>query len=32
MNQSFQKVHATFEGFNAQIIQHEIDHCNGILI
>ena len=32
LNQSFQKVHATFEGFNAQIIQHEIDHCNGILI
>ena len=22
----------TFEGFIAQIIQHEIDHCNGILI
>lgn len=22
----------TFEGFSAQIIQHEIDHCNGILI
>ena len=22
----------TFEGFTAQIIQHEIDHCNGILI
>lgn len=22
----------TFEGWNAQIIQHEIDHCNGILI
>ena len=21
-----------FEGFTAQIIQHEIDHCNGILI
>lgn len=23
---------ATYEGFCAQIIQHEIDHCNGILI
>lgn len=23
---------ARFEGFTAQIIQHEIDHCNGILI
>ena len=22
----------TFEGFPAQIIQHEVDHCNGILI
>ena len=22
----------TFEGWPAQIIQHEIDHCNGILI
>jgi peptide deformylase len=22
----------SFEGFTAQIIQHEIDHCNGILI
>lgn len=22
----------TFEGFTAQIIQHETDHCNGILI
>ena len=22
----------TFTGWTAQIIQHEIDHCNGILI
>ena len=22
----------TYEGFTAQIIQHEVDHCNGILI
>ena len=22
----------TYEGFTAQIIQHELDHCNGILI
>ncbi len=22
----------TFDGFTAQIIQHEIDHCNGIII
>ena len=23
---------AVFKGFTAQIIQHEVDHCNGILI
>ena len=23
---------AVFEGFTAQIIQHEIDHCDGVLI
>ncbi len=28
----FQKQTGTFEGFAAQIIQHEIDHCDGILI
>ena len=28
----FQTRLKTFEGFTAQIIQHEIDHCNGILI
>ena len=22
----------TYEGWTAQIIQHEIDHCNGVLI
>jgi peptide deformylase len=22
----------TLDGFQAQIVQHEIDHCNGILI
>ncbi|WP_367296168.1 peptide deformylase [Levilactobacillus yonginensis] len=31
-NQNFQRQHQTFTGFVAQIIQHEIDHCNGILI
>lgn len=29
---NFAKRVQTFEGFPAQIIQHEIDHCNGILI
>lgn len=28
----FRELTATFEGFTAQIIQHEIDHCDGILI
>ena len=30
--QEFQTRLKTFEGWTAQIIQHEIDHCNGILI
>lgn len=30
--QEFQVRLKTFEGWSAQIIQHEIDHCNGILI
>lgn len=29
---NFTKRVQSFEGFPAQIIQHEIDHCNGILI
>jgi peptide deformylase len=28
----FQTRLKSFEGWTAQIIQHEIDHCNGILI
>jgi peptide deformylase len=31
-NEAFQTRIKTFEGWTAQIIQHEIDHCNGILI
>ena len=31
-NQQFQTRIKTFTGWPAQIIQHEIDHCNGILI
>ena len=31
-NVEFQVRIKTFEGWTAQIIQHEIDHCNGILI
>lgn len=30
--EQFQIRMKTFENFTAQIIQHEIDHCNGILI
>ena len=28
----FRERHATFTGFTAQIIQHEIDHCDGVVI
>jgi len=28
----FKVRHKTFTGFTAQIIQHEIDHCEGIII
>ena len=28
----FEKKIKKFEGWTAQIIQHEIDHCNGVLI
>jgi len=31
-NEVFQTRLKTFEGWTAQIIQHEIDHCDGILI
>ena len=30
--ETFQSRLKSFEGWTAQIIQHEIDHCNGILI
>ena len=28
----FRRRTASFEGFTAQVIQHEIDHCDGVLI
>ena len=31
-NELFQTRFKTFNGWTAQIIQHEIDHCNGVLI
>ena len=32
LDQTFRPRTGSFEGFTAQIIQHEIDHCDGILI
>lgn len=32
LDRNFEKQKQTFTDFPAQIIQHEIDHCNGILI
>lgn len=32
LTENFIKTKSKFIGFTAQIIQHEIDHCNGILI
>jgi peptide deformylase len=31
LNETGKTITETFEGFNAQIIQHEIDHLNGVL-
>ncbi|MCF0155984.1 MAG: peptide deformylase [Veillonella sp.] len=31
-DQNFKKQVAKFKGFEAEIIQHEVDHCQGILI
>ena len=31
-DESFKKQRRKFSGFTAQIIQHEIDHCNGVII
>ena len=32
LDSSFKPQHGKYNGFTAQIIQHEIDHCNGIVI
>lgn len=32
LDKHFKKKKDRFTGFTAQIIQHEIDHCNGIII
>ncbi len=31
-NEKLQTRIKTYEGWTAQIIQHEVDHCNGVLI
>lgn len=31
-DQNFNKIHRRYKGFTAEIIQHEIDHINGIII
>ena len=31
-DQNFKLQHGKYSGWTAQIIQHEIDHCNGIVI
>ena len=32
LDQNFKKQHGKYSGWTAQIIQHEIDHCQGIVI
>lgn len=32
LDQNFKPQHGKYSGFTAQIIQHEIDHCNGVVI
>lgn len=32
LDENFKKKVKTFKDYSAQIIQHEIDHCNGILV
>ena len=32
LDKKFHRHRDKFTGFTAQIIQHEIDHCNGIII
>ena len=29
---NFKKKHGKYTGWTAQIIQHEVDHCNGVVI
>ena len=32
LDENFKKQHRKYSGWTAQIIQHEMDHCHGIVI
>ena len=32
LDSDFRPQHGKYSGFTAQIIQHEVDHCNGVVI
>ena len=32
LDENFRRQHGKYSGWTAQIIQHEVDHCNGIVI
>jgi len=32
LDQNFKKKHGKYTGWTAQIIQHEVDHCNGVVL
>lgn len=32
LDQNFKKQHGKYSGWTAQIIQHEVDHCDGVVI
>lgn len=32
LDANFRKQHGKYNGWTAQIIQHEVDHCNGVVI
>ena len=32
LNENFEPKHGKLSGYTAQIIQHEVDHCNGVVI
>lgn len=32
LDSNFKPQHGKYSGFTAQVIQHEVDHCNGVVI